>query len=123
MQKGLAGEIIQMEKETRKKEMTFFVSESEHAQILAHKELSGVINMSAYLRKMAIDGHILKLDLPQVREMLAMLGRISGSLNQIAKRVNSTGRLYEEDLSEIKAQQKEIWDGVNAILERLEKLN
>ncbi len=62
----------------------------------------GIKNMSAYLRKMAIDGYVGKLDLPELRELTLRMKSISNSENQIAKRVNSTGSIYEADIEEIK---------------------
>lgn len=64
-------------------------------------EQTGIISMSAYLRKMAIDGYVIKLELPELREMISLLRRSSNNLNQIAKRVNSTDRIYAEDMDEI----------------------
>ena len=82
-------------------------------------ELMGVRNMQAYLRKMAIDGYAVKLDLPELREAVAMLGRYNGNINQIAKRANETGRVYDTDIQEIRASQKEIWKKIDELLTRL----
>ena len=59
-------------------------------------------NMSAYLRKMSIDGYVIKLDLREIRELTSQMKRIAGSENQIAKRLNETDRIYEADIKEIK---------------------
>ncbi|WAV95604.1 hypothetical protein NB643_02235 [Oxalobacter aliiformigenes] len=59
-------------------------------------------NMSAYLRKMAIDGYAAKLDMPELHERISRIKRISSSENQIAKRLNATGNIYEMDIEEIK---------------------
>ena len=64
-------------------------------------EQTGIISISAYLRKMAIDGYVIKLELPELKEMISLLRRSSNNLNQIAKRVNSTDRIYAEDMEEI----------------------
>ena len=79
--------------------------------------------MAAYLRKMAIDGYMVRLDLPELRERLSLLRRYSNNVNQIARRVNSTGRIYEDDIREIKAQLEEIWEAENAILKKLAAIN
>ena len=76
---------------------------------------------SAYLRKMAIDGLIVKLDLPELREMIFLLRRCSGNLNQIAKRANESGRIYETDLAEIQEQLDELWNTAREILLALSK--
>ena len=88
-------------------QVKFFVDENEQALIKKKMELSGIENMSAYIRKMVIDGYVVKLDLPELRELTLRMKSISNSENQIAKRVNSTGNLYEVDIEEIKKNQEE----------------
>ena len=82
----------------------------------------GTSNMEAYLRKMSIDGYILKLDLPELKEMISLLRRCSNNLNQIAKRTNQTGRLYSEDLEDILQNQERLWQSANVILAKLSAL-
>ncbi len=82
----------------------------------------GTENMSAYLRKMAIDGYVIKLDMPQFRELTSQMKRISNSENQIAKRLNTTGSLYVTDIEEIKRNQGEIYKGIRKILNFLSQL-
>ena len=82
----------------------------------------GTSNMEAYLRKMSIDGYILKLDLPEIKEMISLLRRSSNNLNQIAKRVNQTGRLYGEDMEDILRKQECLWQTANEILAKLSTL-
>ncbi len=79
----------------------------------------GTTNMEAYLRKMAIDGYILKLDLPELKEMISLLRRTSNNLNQIAKRVNQNGRLYGEDMGDILQKQERLWQAANEIQGKL----
>ena len=79
----------------------------------------GTNNISAYLRKQAIDGYILKLDLPELREMVSLLRRSSANLNQIAKRVNATGRIYREDMEDLLQKQDQLWQAANQIITRL----
>lgn len=92
-----------------------------HENELIHQKMAqlGTNNLSAYLRKMAIDGLIVKLDLPELREMISLLRRSSNNLNQIAKRMNETGRVYDTDLREAVEQQERLWEMTNAILTRL----
>lgn len=100
-------------------QLAFRVTEAERRLIEDKMKLFGTVNMSAYLRKMAIDGYIVKLDLPKINEMMSLLRRTSSSLNQIAKRLNSTGRAYVEDISEIKQQQDEIYSSIREILGKI----
>lgn len=73
----------------------------------------GTDNLSAYLRKIAIDGYIVKLDLPELREMISLLRRSSNNLNQIAKRLNETGRFYAADLEDMLRRQEQLWQTAN----------
>ena len=84
--------------------------------------LSGSTNLSAFLRKMAIDGMVIRLDMPEIREMLNLLRRANANINQIAKHLHETGRVYDTDLEEILGYQKEIYKGQNELLTRLVKL-
>ena len=65
--------------------------------------------IGAYLRKMAIDGYIIHTDTTEIKEMNQILGAISRNINQIAKRINYSGNVYQEDIVEIKKRMDEIW--------------
>ena len=69
----------------------------------------GTKNMGAYLRKMAIDGYIIKVDYTQQKKLAAAVSRAASNINQICRRINSTGHFYAEDVAELKEQQVEIW--------------
>ncbi len=97
----------------------FRVSSGEEQMIQTKMEQAGIKSVSAYLRKMAIDGYVIKLELPELREMISLLRRSSNNLNQIARRVNSTGRVYAEDMADIMNQQRELWQCAKAILKKL----
>ena len=82
-------------------------------------EEAGINNMSAYIRKMAIDGYVIKLDLADVNEVVRLLRINSNNLNQYAKRANETGSIYIQDIKELKTQQEELWNLMKEILQRL----
>ncbi len=100
----------------------FRVTPEEKSMIEDKMTQVGTSNMEAYLRKMSIDGYILKLDLPELKEMISLLRRSSNNLNQIAKRMNQTGRLYGEDMEDILQNQERLWQAANEILARLSAL-
>ena len=106
----------------RNVKLEFWVTPGEKEQIEQKMAELGTENLSAYLRKMAIDGRILKLDLPELRELLSLMRRYSGNLNQIAKRVNSTGRVYSADLEDIQMSQAKLWRTVRDLVLSLAKL-
>lgn len=104
-------------------QIKFFVNAEELDMIKQKMAQFGTENMSAYLRKMAIDGYVINLDLPELRKLTSAMGRISANENQIAKRLNESGRIYGADIEEIKKNQEEIWDGIKKILRSLAELS
>lgn len=106
----------------RPKQIKFFVNDKEYELIRTKMAQMGTDNMSAYIRKMVIDGYVVNLDMPELRELTSKMKRISNSENQIAKRVNSTGNIYEADIEEIKKNQEEIYEGIRKILTSLSKI-
>lgn len=82
----------------------------------------GTKNMAAYLRKISIDGYVVKLELPELKEMVFLLRRSSNNLNQLTKRVHETGRVYSSDLEDIVQNQERLWQAANDILAVLAKL-
>ena len=80
---------------------------------------AGTTNMGAYLRKMALDGLVIRLDLPELKQMISLLRYTSNNINQIAKRLNESGRAYDTDLAEILEKQKQLWGLANKILMKL----
>ena len=83
----------------------------------------GTTNFSAFVRKMAIDGYVVKLDLPELRKLVSLLRYSSNNLNQLTKRVHETGRFYDADLEDILQKQDAIWAGVNEILSKFSQLS
>lgn len=79
----------------------------------------GIINRSAYVRKMALDGYCINLDLTDMKEMVSLLRRCSNNLNQYAKRANETRSIYAEDIGDLQARQSEIWEIAKEMLARL----
>lgn len=86
------------------------LSQDEIDRIHAKMEEAGIRNMSAYLRKMALDGICVKLELEDVRELISLLRRCSNNLNQYAKRANETGNIYAADIEDLQKRMDEIWE-------------
>ena len=80
-------------------------------------------NLSAYLRKMALDGYVVKLELPELKELVSLMRRSSNNLNQLTRKVHETGRVYNADLEDISQRQEQLWEGVKEILTQLSKLS
>ncbi len=99
--------------------LLFWVSEEEKKMIQSKMEQLGTTNLSAYLRKIAIDGFVVNLDLPELQEMVSLLRRSSNNLNQLTRRVHETGRFYDTDLEELRQSYDKLWEMANSILSSL----
>ena len=109
----------------RKREMqvNFRVSPQELEMIEQKMAQLGTSNREAYLRKMALDGYVVKLELPELKELVSLMRYSSNNLNQLTRRVHETGRIYNADLEDISQRQEQLWVGVREILTRLAKLS
>ena len=101
----------------------FWVSAEEMDSIRKKMAQFGTKNLSAYLRKMALDGYVVRLELPELKELVSLMRYSSNNLNQLTRRVHETGRIYDADLEDISQQQEALWDGVHRILTQLAKLS
>jgi len=110
---GKESEIVNKRK--RDIQVKFFITEQERETIQEKMKLLGTNNLSAYLRKMAIDGYMIQIDYADVKAQTAEIQKIGVNINQIARRVNATGSIYQQDITEIKGALAEIW--------RLQRLN
>ena len=106
----------------REVQLKFRVTPEERALIGRKMEQLGTTNMAAYLRKMAVDGYAVNLELPELRYMVSLLRRSSNNLNQLTRRVHETGRFYDADLEELRQSYDRLWDAAQKILTALAKL-
>jgi hypothetical protein len=106
-------------KRKRDVQVNFRVSPDELALIEQKMSQVGTKNREAYLRKMALDGYVVQLDLPELKELVSLLRRSSNNLNQLTRRVH----VYNADLEDIAQRQEQLWEGVKEILTQLSKLS
>lgn len=111
-----------MAKRKRDIQLKFRVTPQEREMIETKMAQFGTANMAAYLRKMAIDGYVVKLDLPELRELVSLLRYSSNNLNQLTRRTHETGRIYEADLEDIQQSQERIWTAAEKIVSSLAAL-
>ena len=102
--------------------MKFVVSPEEQEIILDRQRQSGCTSLAAYLRRMAMAGYLIRLDLPELQEISTLLRRVGNNINQIAKRANETRRVYGTDLQEVQRAQAEILEKLGQILALLSRL-
>ncbi len=106
----------------RSVQLHFMVTEHERELIRQKMEQLRTNNLGAYLRKMAVDGYVVRVDMTEFKELASLLRNCSNNLNQIAKRVNSTGHLYEEDIADLKTRYGELWGAFGSLLSKLDDL-
>ena len=107
----------------REVQVNFRVSPQELEMIEQKMAQLGTSNREAYLRKMALDGYVVKLELPELKELVSLMRYSSNNLNQLTRRVHETGRIYDADLEDISQRQEQLGAGVREILTRLAKLS
>ncbi len=100
----------------------FYVSQEEYDMIQQKMDQCHCQNLSAYLRKMAIDGYIINLDLPELREISSLLRRTGNNINQIARRANQTRRVYDTDIQDIQRLQGVLLERFGKVLSTLSAL-
>ena len=105
-----------MKKENRNVQLHFFVTEPEAELIKEHMAELGITNLSAYLRKMAVDGYIIHLDMGDIQEMIRLLRICSNNLNQYTRRANETGSVYAADVEDLRTRLDDLWNGMDKLL-------
>lgn len=96
------------------------VSPEEKELIAKKMALLGTKNQRAYLRKMALDGYVIHLDMSDVRELIRLLRNVSNNVNQIARRANETRNLYAEDVEDIRQGYFAVWKQIGKLVDKLE---
>jgi len=108
-----------MAERKRDVQLNFRVSQQELELITKKMSKLGTQNREAYLRKMALDGYVVRLELPELKELVSLLRYTSNNLNQYTKRANETGRVYDTDLDDLRGSFDRLWNVANKILTAL----
>ena len=98
------------------------VTPEERAVIDEKMARAGTDNLRAYLRKMAIDGYVVRVDMDAVLETVKLLRSVSNNVNQIAKRCNETRNLYAEDVEDLRRGYARVWSEIGKLLKKFEEL-
>ena len=96
----------------------FYLDDDEQYILDEKFRVSGMKSKSAFLRKLILYGYVYDVDYSYLRNYNTELGQISSSLNQIAKRLNSTGNIYKEDMDEVKELMNEVWRTQKSMLSK-----
>ena len=111
-----------MAKEKRLINHSFNTTETEDAVIRQKMATFGIKNKSMYFRAMALNGYLLKVELPEIRELTRLMSNLTNNVNQIAKRVNEHGSVYETELDEITQRLDGIWNLLGDALQQMSSL-
>ena len=111
-----------MKEEKRNNQIHFMMSDSERQRMEENMKRAGIPVLGAYLRKMALSGYIVQLDLTETRELVSLLRSVSNNMNQLAKRANETRSIYETDILELQERYHTLWGKAKDILKTLAEL-
>ena len=110
------------EKKNRTIHYSFKATPEEDAIIQKKMKTFGIKNQSAFIRAMALNGYVLKLDLPELHDAVRLMGSLSNNVNQIARRLNERGSIFETEIDDINDRQKELRTILSCILRRLDQI-
>lgn len=108
--------------EKRDERIIIRLTKAERSAICNKMAGMGFRNLSAYIRKMALDGYCLHLDLKDLRQLTYLLQMCSNNLNQYAKKANESGRIYDADIADLRKRLDELIELAKQILSRLAEL-
>lgn len=110
-----------MRKPNRTRDIPLYVRVTKEEDELIEQRMkeAKIGNKSAYMRKMAIDGYVINVELKEIVEAIRLLRYSSNNLNQIAKHANETGSIYKDDVEEIQKNYKELWGSMKEILQQI----
>ena len=98
--------------ENRKRNVQIIVRVTEDERTLIEEKMRQIptMNLSAYSRKMLIDGYIIKVDYTEQKKLAAAVSRIATNINHVCRRINSTGHFYDADVAELKERMADVWE-------------
>ena len=107
----------------RPRQVKFWVCEDEYALLQKKMDAAGGVNQGAYIRKMILDGYIVNLDIPELKEIIRLLSITSNNVNQIARQLHGTGSVYQQDLAEVEKQLEQNYKMLRKLITKLSKIS
>ena len=108
---------------SRSRQVKFWVNEEEYELLQKKMEAAGGVNQGAYIRKMILDGYIVNLDIPELKEIIRLFSITSNNVNQMARQLHSTGRIYQQDIGEVEAQLEQNYKMLRKLITKLSKIH
>jgi len=98
------------------------MSQEDNALLNKKMREAGISNRGAYIRKMILDGYVIKVDFSDVREMVRLLRNATNNLNQMARRSNETRSIYASDIQDLQDNYEKLWQSAESIMKKLSKM-
>ena len=114
--------LVAGKKRIRNTSVCVWLSPDERTKIRERMADVGIRNLSAYMRKMALNGYVLHVDLAPVKEIVSLQRRCANNLNQIAVRVNTCGGVYHEEIKTLQKDYTDLWGPLSELLEKLSEV-
>ena len=108
---------------SRSRQVKFWINEEEYELLQKKMEAAGGVNQGAYIRKMILDGYIVNLDIPELKEIIRLFSITSNNVNQMARQLHSTGRIYQQDIGEVEAQLEQNYKMLRKLITKLSKIH
>ena len=107
----------------RSRQVKFWVSDEEYELLQKKIKAAGGVNQGAYIRKMILDGYIVNLDIPELKEIIRLLSITSSNVNQMARRMNAEGSIYQQDIAEVEAQLEQNYKMLRKLITKLGRIH
>ena len=111
-----------MGEDLRTIQLHFYVNEQEYEKIKQGKASAHIRGLSTYLRRMAIYGYIIHVDMNEIQKLTSILGICSNNLNQYARKANETDYIYQADIEDLRERLTEIREEVGIVLKGFSKI-
>ena len=107
---------------SRSRQVKFWVSEEEYQLLQKKMKAAGGVNQGVYIRKMILDGYIVNLDIPELKEIIRLLSITSNNVNQMARQLNRNNTIYPQELTEVEAQLEQIYKLLRKVMRGISKI-
>lgn len=114
--------VVAGKKRIRSTSVCVWLSPDELTAIRERMAEVGIRNLSAYMRKMALNGYVLHVDLSPVKELISLQRRCANNLNQIAVRANTYGGIYPDELKTLQKDYEDLWEPLSDLIQKLSEV-
>lgn len=107
---------------SRSRQVKFWINEEEYELLQKKMEAAGGVNQGAYIRKMILDGYIVNLDIPELKEIIRLLSITSNNVNQMARQLHSSNSICPQELTEVETQLDQVYKLLRKVMKGLGKI-